>query len=207
MSASSIRSLLISADSGLRDRLGETLDQIPGKTYRVEWVDSLRDAIGALTRQEYDLYFVALNGGQDEAATILEQAPAGGWAKPIIFLSEHMGPEVRCQLLRSGAAGCLRQDQLNAALLEYAIEHALEFARATRLLHQSEAEAKKLALVASRTENLVIISDPEGRIEWVNEAFTRITGYTLQEVQGAKPGSFLQGPETDGATVALEWKK
>lgn len=90
MSASSIRSLLISADSGLRDRLGETLDQIPGKTYRVEWVDSLRDAIGALTRQEYVLYFVALNGGQDEAATILEQAPAGGWAKPIIFLSEHM---------------------------------------------------------------------------------------------------------------------
>jgi len=85
--------------------------------------------------------------------------------------------------------------------------HTLEFARATRLLHQSEAEAKKLALVASRTENLVIISDPEGRIEWVSEAFTRITGYTLQEVQGAKPGSFLQGPETDGATVALEWKK
>jgi len=202
MSASSLRVLLISSDSGLRDRLRETVDQNPGKIYSVEWVDSFREAMGALTRQEYDIYFVGLNGGQDEAATILQQASASGWAKPILFLSERMNPEVRCQLLRSGAAGCLSQDQLNAALLEYAIEHALEFARAARLLHQSEAEAKKLALVASRTENLVVISDREGRIEWVNEAFTRITGYTLQEVQGARPGSFLQGPETDGATVA-----
>jgi PAS domain S-box-containing protein len=202
MSASSLRVLLISSDSGLRDRLRKTVDQNPGKTYSVEWVDSFREAMGALTRQEYDIYFLALNGGQDEAATILQQASTRGWAKPILFLSERMSPEVRCQLLRSGAAGCLSQDQLNAALLEYAIEHALEFARAARLLHQSEAEAKKLALVASRTENLVVISDREGRIEWVNEAFTRITGYTLQEVQGARPGSFLQGPETDGATVA-----
>jgi PAS domain S-box-containing protein len=202
MSASSLRVLLISSDSGLRDRLRETLDQIPGKTYSVEWVDSFREAMGALTRQEYDIYFVALNGGQDEAAAILQQAPARSRAKPIIFLSEHMSPEVRCELLRTGASGCLRQDQLNVAFLEYAIEHALEFARAKQLLHQSEVETDRLALVASRTENLVIISDPKGRIEWVNEAFTRITGYTLQEVQGARPGSFLQGPETDGATVA-----
>jgi DNA-binding response OmpR family regulator len=117
MSASSLRVLLISSDSGLRDRLRETLDQIPGKTYSVEWVDSFREAMGALTRQEYDIYFVALNGGQDEAAAILQQAPARSRAKPIIFLSEHMSPEVRCELLRTGASGCLRQDQLTESRL------------------------------------------------------------------------------------------
>ena len=50
--------------------------------------------------------------------------------------------------------------------------------------------ARKLALVASRTDNAVIITDAEEHIEWVNDGFTRITGYTLGEVVGRKPGSF-----------------
>ena len=44
--------------------------------------------------------------------------------------------------------------------------------------------AAKLALVASRTDNAVIITDVHGRIEWANEGFTRISGYTLDEVSG-----------------------
>jgi PAS domain S-box-containing protein len=68
-------------------------------------------------------------------------------------------------------------------------------------LEESREQARKLALVASRTDNLVIISDAKGRIEWVNESFTLITGYSLQEVRGRSPGSFLQGPQTDHRAV------
>jgi len=70
-------------------------------------------------------------------------------------------------------------------------------------LARSEAEARKLALVASKTDNAVIITDAQGRVEWVNDGFTRITGYTLDEVIGRKPGSLLTGPETDPATTRL----
>ncbi len=69
---------------------------------------------------------------------------------------------------------------------------------------RAEADAKhaeKLALVASRSDNAVIITDVDGKIEWVNEGFTRITGYTPDEVRGRKPGTILQGPDTDPATV------
>ena len=48
-----------------------------------------------------------------------------------------------------------------------------------RELRRSEAEARKLAMIASRTDNAVILTDPEGHIEWVNDGFTRITGYEL----------------------------
>ncbi|KFE68188.1 PAS domain-containing sensor histidine kinase [Hyalangium minutum] len=60
-----------------------------------------------------------------------------------------------------------------------------------------QAQLRKLALVAARTDNAVIITDARGDIEWVNEGFTRITGYTLQEVLGQKPGTLLQGPGTN----------
>jgi PAS domain S-box-containing protein len=56
-----------------------------------------------------------------------------------------------------------------------------------------------LARIARLTNNAVILTDPDGRIEWVNEGFTRITEYTLDEVRGRTPGSVLAGPETDPA--------
>jgi PAS domain S-box-containing protein len=65
-----------------------------------------------------------------------------------------------------------------------------------------EAEARKLAMVAERTDNAIILADHEGLIEWVNEAFERMTGWRLNEVRGLKPGSFLQGPRTDPQVAA-----
>lgn len=72
---------------------------------------------------------------------------------------------------------------------------------AEEALRRSEAEARKLAIIASRTNNAVILTDPQGLVEWVNDGFTRITEYTLEECKGKKPGALLQGPETDKATA------
>jgi len=67
----------------------------------------------------------------------------------------------------------------------------------------NQTELKKLALIAKETENAVIISNKTGEIEWVNDAFTRITEYSLDEIKGKIPDQFLQGEETDPNTVAL----
>jgi len=68
-------------------------------------------------------------------------------------------------------------------------------------LREQEAEARKLALVAARTDNAVVVTDAQGRIEWVNDGFVRMTGWKLEEVIGRTPGSFLQGPGTDPKVV------
>ena len=65
----------------------------------------------------------------------------------------------------------------------------------------TEAELRKLSLVASRTSNTVVITDASGHIEWVNDAFTRLTGIPVAEAIGNVPGHLLQGPDTDLATV------
>lgn len=67
--------------------------------------------------------------------------------------------------------------------------------------HRDQAELARLSRVANQTTNGVIITDVAGRVEWVNEGFTRITGYTMDEMRGQKPGDLLQGDETDLATV------
>lgn len=65
-------------------------------------------------------------------------------------------------------------------------------AATARQLRQRKQEFERLALVAERTHNVVIMADPSGLITWVNAAFERTTGYTLQEALGQQPGRLLQ---------------
>lgn len=68
---------------------------------------------------------------------------------------------------------------------------------------QKEQEEKLylLSLIAEKNINAVIISDLNGKIEWVNSSFERMSGYKKEELLGKKPGHLLQGPETDLQTV------
>jgi PAS domain S-box-containing protein len=83
---------------------------------------------------------------------------------------------------------------------------ARRLANALAQAERLREEARKLALVASRTYNGVLITGPTGKIEWVNAAFTRLTGYTAEEVMGRHPDSFLMGPETSPVTLAEKKK-
>ncbi len=67
---------------------------------------------------------------------------------------------------------------------------------------RNREQFKLLSLVADETDNLVIITDAQGLIEYVNPGFEKLTGYTSEEVMGRKPGEFLQGPETSAETRA-----
>ena len=60
---------------------------------------------------------------------------------------------------------------------------------------------RDLALVAERTTNAVIITDVQRRVRWVNDGFTKITGYTFDEAIGRCPADFLQSEDTDPVTV------
>ncbi len=58
-----------------------------------------------------------------------------------------------------------------------------------------------LQLVIENTSVLVVITNAQREIEWVNGAYTRLTGWSIDEIRGRTPGSFLHGPATDRATV------
>ena len=70
-----------------------------------------------------------------------------------------------------------------------------------------EEELEKLSLVASETINGVLISDPENCVEWVNEGFSRITGYGLRDIKGKRIGDVLAGDKTDLETIEIARRK
>lgn len=72
---------------------------------------------------------------------------------------------------------------------------------AQNALQDASDELALMALVAEKTDNAVIVTNPEGEILWCNPGFTKITGYELDEVAGRKPGDFLQGAGTNPDAV------
>ena len=102
----------------------------------------------------------------------------------------------------------IESDITNRKAQESALRQAKEAAEtAYQTLQQRENEARQLALIARYTDNAVIITDARGFIEWTNEAFTKITGYTSADAAGKKPGDLLQGPETDPETIRFMQKE
>jgi PAS domain S-box-containing protein len=47
----------------------------------------------------------------------------------------------------------------------------------------------------------ILITDENRRIVWANRAFGRISGHDPEEIIGMTPGSFMQGPGTDPASI------
>jgi two-component system, sensor histidine kinase len=74
-----------------------------------------------------------------------------------------------------------------------------EIARAA--LATSVKNSQRLALVAKYANDSIVLSGPDGRIEWVNDAFTRITGYEFDDATGRFPAEILNAAGTDMATV------
>lgn len=81
------------------------------------------------------------------------------------------------------------------------ITHYIAIKEDISAIKKAEEELAKLSLVASKTDNAVIITDSDGYIEWVNEGFVRLTGYTFAEAIGKKPGHLLQGAQSSPETV------
>jgi PAS domain S-box-containing protein len=65
-------------------------------------------------------------------------------------------------------------------------------------LRARSEEARKLAAVLETASNLVMITDADEAIEWVNDAFTRVTGYSLLDAVGKRPSELLQDVDAAG---------
>ncbi|HWY10614.1 MAG TPA: response regulator [Bacteroidia bacterium] len=80
-------------------------------------------------------------------------------------------------------------------------------------IQKKEAELEQLAMVAIKSFNAVTIANKDGKIEWVNEGFTRLFGYTLEDVKGTYGQILRRGeptglsPENDFYKVILRDKK
>jgi PAS domain S-box-containing protein len=93
------------------------------------------------------------------------------------------------------------QSKLRFTELEARVaERTIELRAANQKLLQEVIESKRIqeqmhlqSSALSAAANAIIITDCKGKIEWVNPAFTKLTGYTADEAVGSSPRVLKSG--------------
>ncbi len=73
--------------------------------------------------------------------------------------------------------------------------------RAERLAEDMTVDLDRLAQVVKHTSNTVLIGDTQGRVTWINEGFSRITGYRAEEAIGKTVWELVGNSQADSETV------
>jgi PAS domain S-box-containing protein len=70
-------------------------------------------------------------------------------------------------------------------------------------LKREQEELAALALIASRTDNAVCLTDPAGRVQWANATFQRLTGHEGHIARGRALGELFAGSPGAGTLRQL----
>lgn len=62
---------------------------------------------------------------------------------------------------------------------------------------QAEAKSRLQTAALDAAANAIVVTDRRGGIQWVNPAFTRLTGYTLEEALGQNPRILKSGKQNE----------
>ncbi len=108
---------------------------------------------------------------------------------PFIILTGSINEETAVKCIRAGANDYIIKEHL--IRLESAILSALEQSSLIREKLKSTLDRKKLMAAIESTDEIIIITDNQGTIEYVNHAFEVITGYNKHEAINKNP-KFLQ---------------
>jgi PAS domain S-box-containing protein len=124
---------------------------------------------------------------------------------PVVMLTGYGNEAIAVAAMKSGAQDYLVKGGMTPENLRVAIRHAVEQAYLKRQLEESQERLRLFESIVVNANDAVLVTtthidDPGPRILYVNEAFTRMTGYTREETLGQSP-RFLQGPKTERATL------
>ena len=108
-------------------------------------------------------------------------------------LAAHITGELRAAAAVAAGAGIAA-----ILLLWFVLKPAVWRLRSERAALDALADERaRLAAVAERTDNAVLITDTDGRIEWINDGFVRMTGFSAADAIGRIPSELLCGADTD----------
>jgi PAS domain S-box-containing protein len=95
--------------------------------------------------------------------------------------------------------------EFSVGLREASVVVTLAASRVTENGPSAVLKSRILSLVRDRpqqvTADSLVVTGPDGLVEWINPAFSAMCGYTLEELRGKRLGPILQGEKTDRQTA------
>lgn len=187
--------ILYAEDDRIDQMVFEQYVKNQGLLYNYKIAGSVREATQILKSELFDVVITDYNLGDGNA---FELFPYVSNNAPIIFVTSANDLNLAVTAMKSGAYDFLVKD-LNRTYLDFlplTVKKAVDHKKKEEQLRIAENEIKRLSSALARTNNSILITDPFGKIVWVNEGFEKITGYSFEDVKG----TFAEILKKDGKT-------
>jgi PAS domain S-box-containing protein len=152
--------------------------------YEIHWqrVQNRRDMLASLEAGNWDVVISDYNMPEFSALHALNLVRKMGREIPFIVVSGAVGEERAVEIMLAGAHDFVVKQ--NLARLAPVIRRELGETRLRAERRRDEEQLKLQAAALDSAANGILITDRDGLIEWVNQAFTEMTGYSRQEAVG-----------------------
>jgi PAS domain S-box-containing protein len=175
----------------------------PGLTLEFERVETAVGFEGALDRRRWDLILADFALSGYDGLSALETVQERQLDVPFIIVSGKIGEDAAAEAMRAGAHDYVMKSNLSR--LNAAIERELREASSRHERTQEQGRLKLQAAALAAASNSIVITSPSGEIEWVNDGFVALTGYTHEEAIGKTP-SLLASGEQDAEFYRELWE-
>ncbi|MBT4499427.1 MAG: response regulator [Gemmatimonadetes bacterium] len=150
--------------------------------------EGIEDAGGvgtALGSRQWDLVLACCNGTMRVARETLALLEERDGNPPFIVLADPREMNAAVELMDEGAHDVLAKDDLRRLVL--VVERELRRVRERDAHREKEVNLRSLFRAVEQSPAVVMVTDVEGKIEYINPRFVEITGYGLEEAVGQKP--------------------
>jgi two-component system cell cycle sensor histidine kinase/response regulator CckA len=165
---------------------------------QLDHAHTLEEAKAMLQQKAYGLVLFEHETEDADAVRLLAEFLHAGVSIPFIVLTEDADEKAVAEIIHEKTWNCVVKSQLDGATLIRTIRSTLALHSMQEEQQAAEESLRKLSRAVEQSADLVMVTNREGIIEYVNPAFEALTGYRHQEVCGQTPrilNSGEQAPE------------
>jgi diguanylate cyclase (GGDEF)-like protein/PAS domain S-box-containing protein len=165
----------------------------------VKWAKTLAEGIAAAKSSRPDVVLLDLSLPDSTGLATVQAMRAALPGVPIVVLTGYNDNTLAAAALEAGAQDYLVKGQFEHNALGRAVRHAL-----VREILESRLRLFEVAL--DSVANGIVITDIHAHIQWVNPAFTQLTGFELEEALGRRPSDLVKSGKHNPAFYRDMWE-
>ena len=174
-----LRILVIDDDEDDYFIISNYIKDIPDQDIQTDWCSEYQEALDAIEKCTYSLYFIDYYLTGKTGLNLLSEAVIDTCEAPIIMLTGVANTSIDKKAMQLGASDYLVKSELNSEKLERCIRYSLERAANLRELKESERQYRN---IFERTNDVIFIADVNLKLSKVNQAASQIFGYSQSEL-------------------------
>jgi diguanylate cyclase (GGDEF)-like protein/PAS domain S-box-containing protein len=169
--------------------------------FELDWIPSFAEALGAIGKNQHDVYLVDYRLGEHDGLEVLREARVAGCLRPIILLTGQGDGEVDIAAMKAGAADYLVKGQIDAQILERSIRYSLEQSRTLEALRESE---ERYALSARGANDGLWVWDLGAGTVYYSDRWKEMLGFSKDDISDSPEEWFSRVHPDDVAMLRAD---